>query len=47
MLIRKGGDLHYSDTTPKSLYFNRRSFLAGLPAAFLAGENCCCLPPAP
>ena len=39
MLIRKGADLRYSDITPKSLYFNRRSFLAGLPAAFLAGRE--------
>ncbi len=39
MLIRKGADLRYSDITPKSLYFNRRDFLAGLPAAFLAGRE--------
>ena len=39
MLIRKGADLRYSDITPKSLYFNRRSFLAGLPVAFLAGRE--------
>lgn len=36
MLIRRGADLRYSDITPKSLYLNRRSFLAGIPAAFLA-----------
>jgi len=35
MLIKKGGDLRYSDITPKSVYFNRRQFLAGVPAAFL------------
>jgi methionine sulfoxide reductase catalytic subunit len=39
MLIRKGPDLRYSDITPKSLYFNRRRFLAGIPAAFLAGRE--------
>ena len=39
MLIRKGADLRYSDITPKTLYFNRRNFLAGLPAAFLAGRE--------
>jgi sulfoxide reductase catalytic subunit YedY len=39
MLIRKGPDLRYSDITPKSLYFNRRGFLAGLPAAFVAGRE--------
>jgi len=35
MLIKKGGDLRYSDITPKSIYLNRRAFLAGVPAAFL------------
>jgi methionine sulfoxide reductase catalytic subunit len=39
MLIRKGDDLRYSDITPKSLYFNRRKFLTGVPAAFLAGRE--------
>jgi sulfoxide reductase catalytic subunit YedY len=39
MLIRKSDDLRYSDITPKSLYFNRRSFLAGLPAAFGVGAQ--------
>jgi methionine sulfoxide reductase catalytic subunit len=29
MLIRKPADLRYSDVTPKPLYVNRRSFLAG------------------
>src|SRR5271170_6354179 len=29
MLIRKSADLRYSDVTPKPLYVNRRSFLAG------------------
>jgi methionine sulfoxide reductase catalytic subunit len=39
MIIRKGADLRYSDITPKSIYFNRRRFLAGVPAAFLAGRE--------
>ena len=29
MLIRKPADLRYSDVTPKQVYLNRRSFLAG------------------
>src|SRR5262249_35649908 len=36
MLIKKGGDFRYSDITPKSVYVNRRQFLAAVPAAFLA-----------
>ncbi len=36
MLIRRAADLRYSDITPQSLYFNRRTFLTALPAAFLA-----------
>ena len=39
MLIQKSSDLRYSDVTPKSLYLNRRRFLAGVPAAFLAGNE--------
>jgi len=39
MLIKKAPDLRYSDVTPKSLYFNRRQFLAGVPAAFVAGHE--------
>jgi len=39
MLIRKPTDLRDSDITPKELYFNRRAFLAGLPAAVLAGRE--------
>ena len=39
MLIKKAADLRYSDITPKPVYFNRRSFLAGIPAAFLAGKE--------
>ena len=39
MLIRKPGDIPYSEVTPKSLYLNRRAFLAGVPAAVLAGRE--------
>ena len=39
MLIRKPGDLRYSDVTPQSVYLNRRRFLAGIPAAFLAARS--------
>ena len=39
MLIKKSPDLRYSEVTPKSLYLNRRKFLAGVPAAFLAGNE--------
>src|SRR5215472_6068996 len=39
MLIKKAPDVRYSDVTPKSLYFNRRQFLAGVPAAFVAGHE--------
>jgi sulfoxide reductase catalytic subunit YedY len=39
MLIRKGGDIPYSEITPKSLYLNRRAFLAGAPAALLAARS--------
>jgi len=35
MLIKKPDDIRYSEITPKELYFDRRKFLAGLPAAFL------------
>ncbi len=38
MLIRKPGDIPYSEVTPKSVYFNRRAFLAGVPAAFLTSR---------
>jgi methionine sulfoxide reductase catalytic subunit len=37
MLIKKPSDISYSEITPKSLYLNRRRFLTGVPAAFLAG----------
>jgi sulfoxide reductase catalytic subunit YedY len=36
MLIKKGGDLRYSDITPKRLYLSRRQLLTAVPAAFLA-----------
>jgi sulfoxide reductase catalytic subunit YedY len=36
MLIRKPADIPYSEITPQPLYLNRRAFLAGIPAAFLA-----------
>ena len=39
MLIKKAPDLRYSDVTPKSLYFNRRRFLAGVPAALVGGAQ--------
>jgi methionine sulfoxide reductase catalytic subunit len=37
MLIKQADNLRYSDVTPKSLYVNRRKFLAGVPAAFVGG----------
>ena len=39
MLIKKPGDIRYSEVTPQALYFDRRKFLAALPAAFLAGRE--------
>jgi len=39
MLIKKAEGLRYSDITPKSVYLNRRKFLASVPAAFLAGRQ--------
>src|ERR1039458_3849643 len=38
MLIKKTADLRYSEVTPKSVYLNRRKFLAGVPAAFLGAR---------
>jgi sulfoxide reductase catalytic subunit YedY len=38
MLIKKPADIRYSEVTPKALYFNRRKFLAGIPAAFLGAR---------
>jgi len=39
MLIKKPADLRYSDITPRSVYLNRRRFLAGLPVALVAGKR--------
>jgi len=39
MLIKKPADIRYSEVTPKALYLNRRSFLAGFPAAFLGARE--------
>jgi len=39
MLIKKPVDIRYSEVTPKSIYLDRRTFLAGLPAAFLTGRE--------
>jgi len=39
MLIKKADDLRYSDVTPKSVYLNRRKFLAAIPGAALLGRE--------
>src|SRR5262245_9714976 len=39
MLIQKPAEFRYSDITPKTVYQNRRRFLAGVPAAILAGRQ--------
>jgi sulfoxide reductase catalytic subunit YedY len=39
MLIKKPGDIAYSEITPKSIYLNRRKFLAAVPAAFLGARG--------
>jgi sulfoxide reductase catalytic subunit YedY len=39
MLIKRPGDLRYSEVTPKSVYLNRRKFLAGVPAVFLGARE--------
>ena len=39
MLTKKAVEIPYSEVTPKSLYLNRRSFLAGIPAAFLGARE--------
>ncbi len=39
MLIKKPADIRYSDVTPKSVYMNRRNFLASVPAAALAARE--------
>ena len=38
MLIKKPADIPYSEVTPKALYLNRRTFLTGIPAAFLGAR---------
>ncbi len=39
MLYLKSADISQSEVTPKSLYLNRRNFLAGMPAAFLGARE--------
>ena len=39
MLIKKSREIPYSEVTPQSLYINRRSFLTGVPAAFLGARE--------
>ena len=39
MLIKKPADIPYSEVTPKALYFDRRTFLAGIPAALLGARE--------
>ena len=39
MLIRKPADLRPADVTPKSVYLDRRKFLAAVPAAFLTARE--------
>jgi sulfoxide reductase catalytic subunit YedY len=39
MLIKKPADIRYSEVTPKALYFDRRKFLAGFPAALLGARE--------
>ncbi|HWB83252.1 MAG TPA: protein-methionine-sulfoxide reductase catalytic subunit MsrP [Bryobacteraceae bacterium] len=39
MLVQEPTDIDRSEITPESLYLNRRRFLAGMPAAFLAGRE--------
>jgi sulfoxide reductase catalytic subunit YedY len=38
MMIRRPAEIRYSEITPKAVYWNRRKFLAGIPAAFLAAR---------
>ena len=38
MLIKKPADILHSEITPKSLYLDRRKFLAAIPAAFLSAR---------
>jgi sulfoxide reductase catalytic subunit YedY len=39
MLIKKSVGIRYSEITPKSLYLDRRKFLAAIPAAFLSARQ--------
>jgi methionine sulfoxide reductase catalytic subunit len=39
MLISEPADFRYSEVTPKELYFNRRRFLAGVPAVVLGARE--------
>jgi methionine sulfoxide reductase catalytic subunit len=39
MMFRRPTDILDSEVTPKSVYLNRRTFLAGIPAAFLGGKG--------
>src|SRR5579883_2867790 len=39
MLIKNGGELRFSDVTPKSVYLNRRAFLAGVPGVLMAART--------
>ena len=39
MLIKRAGDIPYSEVTPKSLYLNRRKFLASAGLALAAGPQ--------
>jgi len=39
MLIKNSKEIPYSEVTPQPIYLNRRKFLAGVPAAFLAGRE--------
>ena len=39
MVIKRSIDILPSEVTPKSLYVNRRNFLAGIPAAFLGARE--------
>jgi sulfoxide reductase catalytic subunit YedY len=39
MLIKKSGEIRYSEITPKSIYLDRRRFLAAIPGALLAARS--------
>jgi len=44
MLIKKPGDIPFSEVTPKSVYLNRRTFLMGAAAAGAVGASLLRLP---